>query len=541
MSQIIKIYFSKTLSSSAVLISLHLLISGLPPVIQSQLVALLYLSMTMLSLAFIFSTKKASRIIWLDYALPVLFLYTYFLLPFSIDLPIKFAIGISLAMLLLVRLFKVYLLKKEKASFKLLSSLYTPFLSCCILSIALLSYITFQESYGANISINILISIIIAISALFLFIGTMPYIFFFPVLFSAFLKSNNHQNKKRWLLFLGTITYITIIILLSPLKNSLQRKFVDPCYKKTSVEKGFIWKIKDDRVCMEASREGNSATIRTLEGADPETFIEIDGRFFSDKNHLYYKNKVVDANPETFKILGNGYYKDDKKIFFYDTEIDVDYATFEVIKKRSGYAKDKTSIYVGGKKSQDINPKNFTLLKGRYSKDSSHVYHDNKLLSGANPKTFQVLNDNSGSYAKDTESVYYYGKLIPEADVKTFVVYEEWFAKDKSYVYEGEAPLKNLNVKTFEQIENSQYLRDNVSLYYHDKEVSGTNKLNVSKFHLIGYEKKTGKHSYFVSDSTSCGTDGEVVICHGEPITGGTIINLENTPDINSFNMNVVE
>ena len=79
----------------------------------------------------------------------------------------------------------------------------------------------------------------------------------------------------------------------------------DPCFESYYVGKGPAYRIKGDRVCMEFKRGVDIAYAKTLEGADVETFHEINIFYFADKNHVYYGDKILEGvDPEKFEEGG---------------------------------------------------------------------------------------------------------------------------------------------------------------------------------------------------------------------------------------------
>jgi len=333
-------------------------------------------------------------------------------------------------------------------------------------------------------------------------------------------KKNQFKIRKKFaIITLVIVAIVTILLFLYELTGE-----VDDCYKRVSAGKGIYYEIKDNHVCIEHERGVRMVTIRTLAGADPKTFKEIDGLYyFSDKNHVYYGSEVIEgAHPASFQFVGKSYFKDDASIFYHGKKVAGDYGTFEPIENLYDYAKDKNAVFYGGEKIDELDSKTFKIFpESYYNKDKYHVYLNREMLVEADAKTFQVLNDRGRSYAKDMNHAYYYGKLIPEADTETFKIFKNIYAMDKNYVYHNETLLKNLDVNAFEQVGQSDYLRDNNSLYYFGEEVVG---VNVGSFHPISYNKQTAEKISYFGDETSCGTDGVVVICNGELITGGEIV-----------------
>ena len=314
----------------------------------------------------------------------------------------------------------------------------------------------------------------------------------------------------------------------------------DPCYKKYYIEKGPIYEIREKRVCMEFRRGGRNAYTKTLEGVDPKTFHELQDNYFVDENSVFYKSqKLIGVAPKDFALLDSCYAKGNGKVFYCGQEIVADYDTFEVVSNTaSDYAKDKNAVYHVSTRINVKDPSTFHFLGNHYFVDQYNVYHDSlefKILEGADPKTFSIFKGTE--YAKDAQRAYYFGKEILGVDAETFEILAMMFAADQYHVYSSENVLQDLDVRNFEQVESSAYLRDADSLYYRDEKVEN---INAQNFHLVGYRKRQSKGSMFVSDSTSCGTDGVTVVCNGDPISGGEIIELNKSMGtMNEFQLKI--
>lgn len=311
-------------------------------------------------------------------------------------------------------------------------------------------------------------------------------------------------------------------------------KWNDPCFHAYEVSKGKAHSIKKGRVCMEFKRGARYAYTKTLDGADAKTFHEINAFYFADKNNVYYGDKrLPGAKPSDFREIGkhSGYYRSGNNFYYKDKRLSADAKTFEIVKDNQGhsrgYAKDKNTVWKWGVKLSGVEAISFSLLKSEYyTKDKNHVYFNDKIFAIADPKTFVVLNDINGAYAKDKKMAYYYGKVITEADPLTFFALRRWYALDKNHVYYGEKMLKNLDSLSLRQIGTSSYLRDDDSLYYADREVSG---VDLDSFHSVAYHKKGKNGVNFLSDMSSCGTDDRVVVCNDEKISGGKIVKSEKS------------
>ena len=129
-----------------------------------------------------------------------------------------------------------------------------------------------------------------------------------------------------------------------------------------------------------------------MKDADRATFHVIQGRFGQDKNHIFYRNTLLEQ---------------------------ADAATFGVISGRYGYARDDMKVYGPYGVIEGADPETFKLLTGMYGADSGNVYFDAKKID-ADSSTFQVLE--SGSYALDAQKVFYKGILLRGIPAEGFAV-----------------------------------------------------------------------------------------------------------------------
>jgi len=126
----------------------------------------------------------------------------------------------------------------------------------------------------------------------------------------------------------------------------------DPCFKKVAVAKGPSYYIENDKVCMEFERGVNYAFTKTLESADVATFRQISMDYFADKNHVYYRDKIIiEANPKTFKRIGTYgiYYEDGKDVYCNGKKIAMDLDSMQFIENKKSYpgeyVKDKNHLW----------------------------------------------------------------------------------------------------------------------------------------------------------------------------------------------------
>lgn len=175
----------------------------------------------------------------------------------------------------------------------------------------------------------------------------------------------------------------------------------------------------------------------TLPGADPATFQEVEDWIGKDKNHVYFKQKLVPgADPATLEVDKYPLFHDSKDYYFQEVPIHVaDVRTFKVLKR--GYdddiwAIDSKCAYYDTIRISEADVKTFKVEKFFYATDKNHVYRYGQILSDADPATYKET-ENSG-YATDKNHVWYFGEMIDSiVDRATFKTDKEFdVAYDKN-------------------------------------------------------------------------------------------------------------
>ena len=197
--------------------------------------------------------------------------------------------------------------------------------------------------------------------------------------------------------------------------------------------------------------------------ADPATLSVLDAGYytyyFKDRRSVYYMyNRLEGADPATFVNLDGGYSRDARHVYYYAQQLKgADAATFEHLDELGdyGYAKDKGQVYHNGAVLPRYHAPSFEMIKVFYTND------------GGYPDTGKYY-----LYAKDRNGVYANGERIPHADPESFVmVYTMYkfdtlnlYAKDKNHVYVGSEVLEGADPATFvEEFDEKRGL-----VYYHD-------------------------------------------------------------------------
>jgi hypothetical protein len=281
-----------------------------------------------------------------------------------------------------------------------------------------------------------------ALSVFFLPITSL----FFPIFLLDFFERTKESlvTWKAWLIFSFTIICLPLVTLLSSVQvRDFVQKAADPCYEIV-MGKGPIWSIKKGRVCMEYYENALGYTsLKTLRGADSETFQKVESSFyyFKDKNAVYYKGtKIEEADPITVRTLKDEYIRDKDHVWYHDQRVpNADPRTFQVL--GNYYAKTDKHVYIYGKLIQEANSETFEVLPDLYAKDKNAVYNDGKKFYNANPETFHEIG-NSGFYT-DGKVLYYLTYPVHDANPTTFRVLKGSCGTDDVYYFYGDKKVQD--------------------------------------------------------------------------------------------------
>ena len=171
-----------------------------------------------------------------------------------------------------------------------------------------------------------------------------------------------------------------------------------------------------------------------VEGADRNSFAEMDNYFAKDNKNLYYLGKQVrNISSEGLKFVGPDIFKNKNGVYFWKDEtgtgdyeiipLNFDSTSFDIANKdTSDYFKDKNGIYyldygkLLNSESKDIQNA-FIKLEGvdmptfkafgyGYSKDKNRVYCEYKEFKGVDVPSFTVVMEDEGVVVKDKNRIY---------------------------------------------------------------------------------------------------------------------------------------
>lgn len=256
------------------------------------------------------------------------------------------------------------------------------------------------------------------------------------------IRKNKTLNKilrlllgiVKWLLFI-LFTIVLLFLYYKPGRYSI--RFGNVYYQFLSEGAGFArYKLDADaktfKIYMDNPTYGtdkNSAYHfeHKINGSHGPSFILLKGNYQKDKNHVYYRDRIVPhADPKTFigpliedeNSSTPRSYAEDRYDFYHEgLPIHVyDKETFRQIYYGSGklWGIDSKYYYYGHHRQQINDPKSFKILDyGLYAKDKYTVYFKNEIVDGADPATFHVTSLVDGA---DKYGIYRWGVFHEPSD-----------------------------------------------------------------------------------------------------------------------------
>ena len=178
----------------------------------------------------------------------------------------------------------------------------------------------------------------------------------------------------------------------------------------------------------------NKNELIKVEGADRNSFTEMENYFAKDNRNFYYLGKQVrNISSEGLKFVGSDIFKNKNGVYFWKDEtgtgeyeiipLNFDSVSFDIASKdTSNYFKDKNGIYyldygkLLNSKSKDVQNA-FIKLEGAdiptfkafgygYSKDKNRAYCEYKEFKGVDVPSFTVVLEDEGVVVKDKNRVY---------------------------------------------------------------------------------------------------------------------------------------
>ena len=161
---------------------------------------------------------------------------------------------------------------------------------------------------------------------------------------------------------------------------------------------------------------------KILTGADPASFVNINGDYWKDKSKVYWNTKPINgADPRTFVVLKDGWSKDARRAYNAPNPMQVrDPSSFEPI--NFDWARDSKAYYFSGEYANaepgavvGADYSTFHILKGPYARDRKNIYWGNIAIENADLGSFEV---GGGLHlqAKDRFGYYEFGKPVTKQE-----------------------------------------------------------------------------------------------------------------------------
>jgi hypothetical protein len=199
---------------------------------------------------------------------------------------------------------------------------------------------------------------------------------------------------------------------------------------------------------------------------DYRSFRVLKDSYAADSKNVYYKNRIIEgADPKTFVVLdgGNDYGQDKNRVYCQDRATSI--RNLDALKHRNidnglheTFHTDGKTVYNSELMAMPVGTDFATIHRvERYRDwyaDKNRVYYENRLLPEASPQTFRIFpshyvsedyvsnNNKSANYSYDGNRVYYRDSLMLGVDVASFVCGYDYvdstsFAFDKNRYYQG--------------------------------------------------------------------------------------------------------
>jgi hypothetical protein len=133
---------------------------------------------------------------------------------------------------------------------------------------------------------------------------------------------------------------------------------------------------------------------------------------------------VEGADPDSFIALNEFYGKDKTSVFFSGERVEADVASFQVLPPGAGvnfpwFGRDTKTIFRADE-AMSHDPEKFEFLDLGYARDSEHVYYvedSAQPIDLADPSTFTVLDPSHEHRGEDRLATYQFGHRTPKDSV----------------------------------------------------------------------------------------------------------------------------
>ena len=153
-----------------------------------------------------------------------------------------------------------------------------------------------------------------------------------------------------------------------------------------------------------------------LEHAAPNTFKQIDGYYWKDKNYVYLLQfgctdcRIKSADPETFTTIKQFHWAKDKNNVYFKFKKLSAASTKSFVAIDADWGKDDKFYYYHDLRLDSLHYNSAKIVGSYYIKDKNHVFFKNELVKGANPKTFKI--DGIGWFGHDDKNMFDWEKNI---------------------------------------------------------------------------------------------------------------------------------
>ncbi len=191
------------------------------------------------------------------------------------------------------------------------------------------------------------------------------------------------------------------------------------------------YKIKDSGVEHISWNAGHGKVVKSIEGADPNTFKELLPYYAKDRSNVYWQASIVmGADSASFTALNNY------------------------------YGVDAHHGIVNGKIILESDGSTFEYLGNNWSRDKAGYFYMGDALELCDYESFEIIESLLSDRALDKECLYYQSKRVPVKDFQNLLILPANYAKDNYHVYWGDLVVEYADPATFEVKESKYFARD---------------------------------------------------------------------------------
>jgi hypothetical protein len=250
-----------------------------------------------------------------------------------------------------------------------------------------------------------------------------------------------------------------------------------------------------------------------LAGADPDTFVFMDGIYTKDRSAVYSGATRLTNRVEEFRRLPIGVWATDGKHYFYK-ETKFEGEGFEKVPNGYEYARTSIKVYNGGKALiADAASFEVVQIVGGMTKDKHRVYYYDVPIAGADPVTITKI---AGSLFKDKRAVYSEGREIVGLDPAT----ARTFPLDGRYTVDDSAVYLNYkkidrDPATFQVLDrHPAYTKDKHAVYYESVAIEFSDSATVvPTSNSSGYDKNYRFREHRIECKINPAAKGPALTC----------------------------